>query len=138
MPERANPPLPPRTRDNARKLREIGTDAERTLWYRLRAGRLSGFKFRRQHPVSPYVVDFYCDEAKLAVELDGSQHDEATDHTRTRALERAGCKVLRFWDDEVLMRTDDVLEAILKAAQERTLTPDPSPGGRGEKSESLP
>ncbi|MGH8127727.1 MAG: endonuclease domain-containing protein [Gammaproteobacteria bacterium] len=95
-----NTPLPSITKANARRLRKETTDAERRLWYCLRAGRLGGFKFRRQHPHPPYVLDFYCEAAKLVVELDGSQHNETVDAVRTNRLERAGMKVLRFWDND--------------------------------------
>ncbi|HET6805862.1 MAG TPA: DUF559 domain-containing protein [Frateuria sp.] len=135
MPGRINPPLPTRTREYAKLLRRSGTDAEQALWYRLRAGRLEGLKFRRQHPVPPYVADFYCETCKLVVELDGSQHDELTDRERTRFLEARGLKVLRFWDNDVLQQTDAVLEVILGAAHDRTLTPTPLPEGEGLKSE---
>ena len=135
MPGRINPPLPTRTQNQARALRQSGTDAEQALWYHLRAGRLGGLKFRRQHPLPPYVVDFYCDALKLVVELDGSQHDEVADQRRTRFLERRSLRVLRFWDNEALQQTDAVLEAILAIAQDRTLTPTPLPEGEGLKSE---
>ncbi len=125
------PPLPTRTLDTAKSLRTVGTDAEHKLWYYLRAHRLGGFKFRRQHPVPPYVVDFYCDELKLVVELDGSQHSEEVDGARTHALERQGLLVLRFWDNQVLQDTDAVLEAILTVARNRTLSPTPPPTGEG-------
>jgi very-short-patch-repair endonuclease len=110
------------------------TDAEQALWFRLRGGRLDGWKFRRQHPVPPYIVDFYCMEAKLIVELDGSQHDADVDSARTAALERQGLKVLRFWDNQVLADIDAVLSEILEVARDRTLTRPfgaPSPEGRG-------
>src|SRR6185437_12468634 len=87
---RTNPPLPTRTQDAAKTLRRKMTDAEQKLWYRLRGGRLDGLKFRRQHPVPPYVVDFYCREAGLVVELDGSQHSLDVDATRTAVLKRQG------------------------------------------------
>jgi very-short-patch-repair endonuclease len=90
------PPLPTRTLENARALRHASTDAERMLWQHLRGGRL-GLKFRRQHPIPPYIADFCCVSAKLVVELDGSQHSEATDRERTRYLESQGWRVLRFW-----------------------------------------
>ncbi|KZC41582.1 DNA methylase, partial [Rhodanobacter sp. FW510-R12] len=96
------PPLPTRTLNTAKSLRTAGTDAEHKLWYHLRARRLGGFKFRRQHPIPPYVVDFYCDELELVIELDGSQHSEEIDRTRTQALERQGLLVLRFWDNQAL------------------------------------
>lgn len=125
------PPLPTHTLNTAKLLRTTGTDAEHKLWYHLRARRLSGFKFRCQHPIPPYVVDFYCDELKLVIELDGSQHDEEIDSTRTHALERQGLLVLRFWDNQVLEEIEAVLEAILDFARGRTLSPTPPPEGEG-------
>jgi len=135
VPERIKPPLPTRTRDHARDLRQSGTDAERKLWQRLRAGQLNGLKFRRQHPIPPYIVDFCCDAKKLVVELDGSQHNDEVDRTRTRFLESQGLKVLRYWDNEVLQQMDAVLEAILGTVENRTLTPTPLPWGEGLKGE---
>ena len=131
MPECIKPPLPTRTRQHARELRQSGTDAERKLWYRLRAGRLNGLKFRRQHPIPPYIVDFYCDARKLVVELDGSQHNDEVDRERSRFLETQGLKILRYWDNEVLQQMDAVLEAIVDIAESRTLTPTPLPVGEG-------
>ena len=72
MQDHIKPPLPSRTRDHARDLRQATTDAEQRLWFYLRGGRLNGLKFRRQHPIPPYIVDFYCGAKKLVVELDGS------------------------------------------------------------------
>jgi very-short-patch-repair endonuclease len=126
------PPLPTVTKQRAKSLRRNGTDAEARLWYHLRAGRLNGFKFRRQHPVPPYIVDFYCAAAKLIVELDGSQHTRESDAERSRYLDSLGLRVLRYWDNEVLQHTEVVMAAILSAAEEQTLAPNPSPGGRGE------
>jgi very-short-patch-repair endonuclease len=136
MPERIKPPLPTQTRERARSLRREGTDAERKLWYQLRAGRLKGMKFRRQHPVPPYIVDFHCEAKKLVVELDGSQHNQAVDRDRTRYLEAQGLKVLRYWDNEVMQQLDAVLEAIVSAAGNRTLTPTPLPPGEGLEGEA--
>ena len=98
----------------ARKLRSTMTDAERVLWSRLRDRRLEGFKFRRQVPLAGFVADFACLDVKLIVEVDGSQHlDEMeSDQRRTEKLGELGFHVLRFWNDDVLARTDDVLEAI--------------------------
>jgi very-short-patch-repair endonuclease len=131
MPERVNPPLPSRTLELARKLRSTTTDAEQKLWHHLRAARLNGLKFRRQHPIPPYIVDFYCEAMKLVVELDGSQHNEDVDATRTRFLESRGLKILRYWDNEVLRDTEAVLEAIWNAVDIRTLAPTPLPRGEG-------
>ncbi|MFD0738934.1 endonuclease domain-containing protein [Lysobacter koreensis] len=131
MDEHSRPPLPTLTRDKARELRRESTDAEHKLWRHLRGGQLGGLKFRRQHPIPPYIVDFYCDAAKLVVELDGSQHTEENDRVRTRFLEARGLKVLRFWDNDVLMQTQAVFEAIFNAVAHRTLTPTPLPVGEG-------
>jgi very-short-patch-repair endonuclease len=106
MPEKRLTPV-------ARKLRRARTEAEERLWYHLRGRRLLGFKFRFQHPVGAHVADFACEEARLIVELDGSQHsDSPTDPARTAALEAAGWKILRFWNHDVLQDTEAVLEAI--------------------------
>lgn len=101
----------------SRRLRGAQTDAEAKLWTRLRAGRLFGNKFKRQAVLGSYIVDFLCPAGRLIVELDGSQHlDAATyDARRTGYLERQGYRVLRFWNNDVLARTDAVLEAILAA-----------------------
>ena len=116
----------------ARELRRQQTDAERILWSRLRAEQF-GAKFRRQHPVAGYYADFCCVERQLIVELDGGQHAEqgVYDGQRTRDLEAAGFRVLRFWNDDALLRTDDVLEAIVQAMnEERPPHPDPLPRHR--------
>jgi very-short-patch-repair endonuclease len=114
-----NPPLPSRTRKSAVRLRAELTDAERLLWFHLRAGRLCDLKFRRQHPLPPYIVDFFCKEASLVVEVDGSQHDASVDARRSAAIERQGFAILRFWDNQVLTETEAVLEQILRIAQGR-------------------
>lgn len=107
--------------DLARSLRQNPTDAEARLWYLLRDRRLLGHKFRRQHPLPPYVVDFVCLKARLIIELDGGQHLErkAYDDQRTAYLERKGFRVLRFWNDEVLIQSDVVLEVIIDALNKR-------------------
>jgi very-short-patch-repair endonuclease len=84
--------------------------------------------------VPPYIVDFYCDGAKLVVELDGAQHTKLSDAERSRYLESLGLRILRFWDNEVLLQTEAVLAAILTTAKEQTLTPTPLPEGEGSKS----
>ena len=99
-------------RDFARRLRRDMTDAERRVWARLRHNQLGGFRFRRQHPLGPFVVDFVCLEQKLVVELDGGQHAEAVDAdaSRTRWLNDRGYRVLRFWNHQVFEEWD-VVEA---------------------------
>ena len=113
-----------------RKLRAKQTDAERNLWGYLRNRELCGFKFHRQHAIGCYVADFYCPEARLVIEVDGGQHAEQTlkDQKRTFHLNQLGCKVIRFWDHEVLQETESVLDAIRSAL---TLTPALSLKGRG-------
>ena len=117
----------------ARKLRTTSTDAEHALWERLRARRLGGAKFRRQFPMSGFVADFVCLEAKLVVEVDGGQHGErqSQDAHRTAVLAKSGFRVLRFWDNDVLKELEAVLEEILRAV-EAPPSPQPSPAsGRG-------
>jgi len=101
----------------ARSLRKSETDAERKIWQQLRSRNLNGAKFRRQHPIGPYIVDFIAINEKLIVELDGSQHQQQQgyDAERTAYLEQAGYRVLRFWDNDVLLRTDDVMQVIFEA-----------------------
>ena len=112
----------------ARQLRSSSTDAERLLWSKLRDRRLHGFKFRRQHPVGPFVSDFACVECRLVVELDGGQHydDEGQrrDATRAAALKAHGFEVLRFSNRELLAETDSVLQMI----HDRLLASHPHPG----------
>jgi very-short-patch-repair endonuclease len=105
----------------ARSNRKGQTDAERLIWYRIRAKNLQGYKFRRQFPVLNYIIDFYCEEVKVAIEVDGSQHvvNKVYDQKRDAQLNKMGIYILRFWDNEVLQNIDAVLEEILKACYER-------------------
>ncbi len=100
----------------ARDLRQQSTDAEHLLWRALRNRRLRGYKFRRQHAIGPYILDFYCPAAKLAVEADGGGHAEpeqqAHDQERTRFIEARGIQLLRFWNHDVLRRSEEVLAEI--------------------------
>jgi very-short-patch-repair endonuclease len=99
-------------------MRGAPTDAELRLWRLLRDRRLSGFKFRRQVPLGPYIVDFLCVGAKLIVEADGSQHAESVrDNIRDAYLANQGWKVLRFWNNEVLQNREGVLETIYAHAK---------------------
>ena len=110
----------------ARQLRRESTDAERRLWWLLRDRRLVGHKFRRQCPIGSYFADFACIERKIIIELDGGQHVDqcAYDDRRSAWLEARGWRVMRFWNDDVLLRMDDVLEVIVGALKD---APHPGP-----------
>jgi very-short-patch-repair endonuclease len=107
-----------------RRLRKSLTDAEQHLWRSLRREQVPSFRFRRQHPFGDYIIDFVCLEAMLAIEIDGGQHGEQTtrDTKRTEMLEKAGFRVLRFWNNEVLQETEAVMAVIWK---ELKTTPSP-------------
>ena len=103
----------------ARQLRRDQTDAERLLWRLLRNQRFCGLKFRRQHPIEPYVLDFYCHEERLGIELDGGQHaapdTQRSDTARTAFLESKGITIVRFWNHEVLQDPETVLERLYRS-----------------------
>jgi very-short-patch-repair endonuclease len=133
-------------------MRHVPTDAEAKMWLFLRDRRLAGWRFRRQHFVADHILDFYCPEGRLAVELDGGGHADddkiAADARRTAALQERGIRLLRFWHDQALRDTDTVLEMILRALEQHhpsepspptplpVARPSPQPlslPGRGEK-----
>ena len=123
-----------RQREFARRMRAEPTEAERVLWQRLRHDIvLVGSHFRRQVAIGPFIVDFASRRAKLVIELDGGQHDwqQASDASRSRRIEAAGYRVLRFWNNDVLGNLEGVLSEIQRALPP---TPDPSPpqAGGGE------
>ncbi len=102
----------------ARALRRNMTDAEHHLWRYLRRRQLLGHRFRRQHPLGPYVADFICIEKRLVIEVDGSQHLESPDDARRDGwMRRQGFITLRCWNHDVLERTEVVLEMILRALE---------------------
>jgi len=98
----------------AKSMRYTATDAEYLMWQILRAKRFMNLKFRRQHVIKPYIVDFYCHEIGLVIELDGSQHgmEDAIEYDaeRTKFLEALDLTVVRYWNPDVLGRMDVVLE----------------------------
>ena len=100
----------------AHNLRKNQTPAEQLLWSKLRSRGLSDFKFRRQHPIDNFILDFYCSKAHLAIEIDGGHHLEkknfARDKERTAHLNQKGIRVIRFWNDDVLNHLDDVIAEI--------------------------
>jgi len=109
---------------NARRLRRDQTDEEKQLWRALRAGRFAGFKFRRQHSIGKYFLDFYCPAAKLSIELDGFHHglpeQRQRDEERERFLATEGIEEMRFWNHQWQKNRDGVLLEIWNALHRRT------------------
>ncbi len=113
--------LAPNLTGHARELRRNQTEAERLLWSRLRNRRLSGWKFKRQVPIGPYIADFVCVDAWLIVELDGGHHnrDSVAERDRRRTADLGGRHylVVRFWNHEVTTQLDSVCDTILNLVQ---------------------
>ena len=107
--------------DHAKRMRSAATDAEALLWRHLRGKRFSGYKFKRQKPVGAFIVDFVCLRCKLVIEADGGQHGDAVnyDAARTAWLETQEYAVLRFWNNDILLRTQAVLDSIFSALESR-------------------
>ena len=106
----------------ARALRRRQTNAEAKLWFALRNRQLDGWKFKRQAPIGPFVVDFLCAEAKVIIEVDGIQHLDRRaiqDARRTEHLEQAGYRVIRFWNSDVRDNLESVVGSIWRAIQEQ-------------------
>ena len=117
----------PQPIERARQLRTRLTSAERVLWRRLRLRQLDGHKFRRQHAIGPFIVDFVCLERKIIVEVDGGQHSDARvsyDRDRTQWLRAKGYTVLRFWNNDVMRDPESVAETIRQTLQD--LPPSPA------------
>lgn len=107
---------------NARELRQPQTPAEATLWRQLRDRKLD-YKFRRQHPIDRFIIDFYCAAARLCIEIDGDSHthqsQEAYDKERTAILEELGYKVIRFTNDNVRYHIDAIIAEIIHQIEAR-------------------
>lgn len=103
-----------RNTERARSLRRNMTLEERMFWNVLRTKRFNGFKFRRQEPIGPFIVDFVCFDRKLVIELDGGYHAKTKDYDESRSqwLESQGFRVLRFWNDDIHERLDYVKETV--------------------------
>src|ERR1700756_2659188 len=121
------------TTARARRLRQNATQAEKKLWSLLQRGQMCGCSFRRQHPLGNYVIDFYCSQLRLPIEVDGGQHNfpvrRAVDHRRSQWLRGKGVTVLRFWNNDVLENTEGVWDEIARAAaalSSRRATPTPT------------
>jgi very-short-patch-repair endonuclease len=121
----------------AKHLRRNLTDVERKLWYALRDRRFDSFKFRRQVPIGKYIVDFVCQDRKLIVELDGSQHEGSKyDGVRDAWLRSVGYRVLRFWNVDINQTFDGVLFAILDSLNEPLIRPSGTFSLKGRREES--
>ena len=110
-----------------KELRNHGTAAEAALWRVLKKSQVGGYKFRRQHGIGPYILDFYCPMLKLGIELDGSAHDapmaDKHDEIRTKYLENQGIKILRFRNEVFYRNPNAIVEEILKFGESRIPRP---------------
>jgi very-short-patch-repair endonuclease len=114
------------------------TDAERRVWQMLRSGQMDRHKFRRQVPFGIYIVDFVCHEARLIIEVDGSQHDRSSprERERSRFLQHQGYRILRFWNNEALVNPEGVYAAITEELRRHPSHPSPIMGpimGEGDR-----
>ena len=123
----------------ARALRQVQTDAEALLWSKLRDRQILNLKFRRQRPIGPYFADFACLEIGLVIELDGGQHvGSAYDTKRSSDMQALGFQTLRFWNNDVLMQIDVVLEKIFQTAETLTLALSRAPEREQDEPVSVP
>jgi len=127
--------IPKTRRDRARQLRQDSTPLEQSFWQQVRGGRFSGFKFRRQQPIGHYVVDFVCQQARLVVELDGSQHAESHEYDRNRDvwLKEEGYRVFRVWNNEWNTQREAVLEKLWLMLHEVSEPSPPAPLPKWER-----
>ena len=130
--------LKTQNRSFVKTFRHNPIEAEKKLWYHLRNRRVLGAKFRRQQSFGPYILDFYCAESKLAIELDGGQHGKLKgiiqDEQRDEYLKQEGVTVLRFWNNQVFDEIEGVLDMIYTMLERRTPHPNPLPQGERERS----
>ena len=126
--------------DLTRRFRSNMTGQETRLWSRLRARQLQGLKFRRQHGIGPYIVDFYCPEQSLVIEVDGDSHADADqivkDQLRDRYFQSLGLRVIRYINDDILKNLDGVLEDLAERLSSGSTSPRPSLRRRGIEAES--
>lgn len=109
----------------ARALRNNATDAERALWHAISARKVSGVRFNRQVPISPFICDFVARSINLVIEVDGGQHNDEVDAERTRYIEAQGFRVIRFWNNDVLGNIEGVVKEIIRVIADMP-SPDPS------------
>jgi very-short-patch-repair endonuclease len=123
-------PYNPKLKEIAQKLRKQGILSEVLLWKELKGKKMMGYDFHRQKPLENYIVDFFCNELMLIIEIDGSSHNDDTvenDETRQKRQEELGCTFLRFYDGHVKNYMEDVLDTIREWIKEHT--PNPSQEG---------
>jgi len=122
----------PQLKQRRQELRRNQTDAEKVFWAQVRNRHFNGMRFLRQYSLGPYILDFYCPAVKLAAELDGAQHNQSKnkeyDEFRSKYLKAHGIKVIRFWDNEVLLDTQGVLNSLFLK-----VTPPNLPFSKGEE-----
>lgn len=125
--------------DFKRRLRSDMTGPEKRLWSKLRARQLQGLKFRRQHGVGPYIVDFYCPEQALVIEIDGDSHADADqivkDKQREKYLLALGLRVIRYINDDIVKNLDGVLEDLIEKLSPRSTSPCTSLRRRGKETD---
>jgi leucyl-tRNA synthetase len=111
----------------ARSMRRAQTYAERIIWIELRKRRLAGFKFRRQHIIGPFIVDFVCLSEKVIFEVDGDSHElqKSYDDARTRYLKKLGYRVCRVMNEKVIGGGDNMLDELLSALEQKAPLPNP-------------
>lgn len=124
-------PYDPNLKQLARNLRKNSTLAEVLLWRELKGKQVKGYDFHRQKPIDKFIVDFYCCDLPLAIEIDGSSHDEKIDRDeeRQKKLEALGVRFLRFTDLEVKTNLQGVIMTIEEWIEANIPTPNPSKGG---------
>jgi len=114
----------------ARRLRSNTTDAEARIWRALRRNQIKNAGFRRQHPMGPFILDFYCPSLRLGIEIDGGQHsfdeNRLSDERRSQWFSERGILIVRFWNNDVLANTVGVLSAIARVVDERIRAQTPS------------
>ncbi len=116
------------SRSRAHELRSNMTDAERRLWTALRRKQIAGHRFRRQMPLGPYIVDFFCPALRLIIEVDGGQRtDSPVDEQRDLWMESQGFQVVRFWNNDVLQNLEGVIARLAAICQERGRAEAPQP-----------
>ena len=125
--------------DIKRRLRSTMTGPETRLWSKLKARQFQGLKFRRQHGIGPYIVDFYCPEQSLVIEVDGDSHADADqivkDRQREQYLQSRGLRVIRYINDDIVNNLDGVLEDLAGKVSSGSTSPYPSLPRRGEETE---